>query len=433
MSGLWLHLRNSPIRYALPVLIGLDLAVLFLRNRYWIGVWPATGAAAQLPAYLIGVVVAGAAAWAASAPTRHALAEQLSAARVHPVRLEVHRLGATVILLLIPYLVGQAVAFGATARTFPPGVHLWLGYALLGLFVTLLAVAVGWACGKLLGPVFAALTAALGFLFLLALLSNWRDFIVVTGPPEVAVDATSLGWRLAAVVLFLLALLWLPEPGAARPHRRALALAPAVIPLLVVVTTTDAIVDRHPPGDDATCVAGRTTLCIWPEHEKYVPQLRDLQARIDLLPDAFVPPPRINEVGLETVWSTRPDGALVEVQGSAPYFHVLEGSPWSYAGDIATAINSATFGFQDSGRCTWWERDRLTRADLRRLWVVDMWLWAYLAGQHIPDFRTNAPADMQEAWSEGLDIARRDSRAEQFEWAAGEVSDLRGRYCQPEH
>ena len=45
MRGLWLHLRNSPLRYALPVLIAIDLAVLFLRSHFWIGVWPDTGSA----------------------------------------------------------------------------------------------------------------------------------------------------------------------------------------------------------------------------------------------------------------------------------------------------------------------------------------------------------------------------------------------------
>ncbi|MER7169588.1 hypothetical protein ABT336_26475, partial [Micromonospora sp. NPDC000207] len=49
MKGFWLHLRNSPIRWALPVLVLLDLAVIFLRTRHWMGVWPETGAAAEGP------------------------------------------------------------------------------------------------------------------------------------------------------------------------------------------------------------------------------------------------------------------------------------------------------------------------------------------------------------------------------------------------
>lgn len=53
MRPFWLHLRNCPVRWAVPPLIALDLAVLFLRNRYWLGVWPQAGAAAQLAAYLV--------------------------------------------------------------------------------------------------------------------------------------------------------------------------------------------------------------------------------------------------------------------------------------------------------------------------------------------------------------------------------------------
>ncbi|WP_307961546.1 hypothetical protein [Salinispora arenicola] len=160
MKALWLHVRNSPVRWTLPVFVVLDLAVLFLRSRTWIGVWPETGAAAQLPAYLMGILVAGAAAWAAGAPSRHRLGEQVSASRFPPAVSEGHRLASTIIVLVTPYLTGQIVAFVITARTFPPGVHLFLGYAGLGLFVMLMAVALGWACGLLLdGQVFPALTA----------------------------------------------------------------------------------------------------------------------------------------------------------------------------------------------------------------------------------------------------------------------------------
>ncbi|HEY0698625.1 MAG TPA: hypothetical protein VGD43_12545, partial [Micromonospora sp.] len=84
MSAFRLHLRNCPVRWALPVLVALDLAALFLRSRYWIGVWPETGAAAQVPAYLLAPLVAGAAAWAAAAPVRQRTGEQVAAARVHP-------------------------------------------------------------------------------------------------------------------------------------------------------------------------------------------------------------------------------------------------------------------------------------------------------------------------------------------------------------
>lgn len=428
MSTVWLHLRNSPIRWALPVLVVVDLAVLFLRNRYWIGVWPETGAAAQVPAYLLGIVGAGAAAWSAGAPQRHGLEEQLRAARVQPMVSEAHRLHATVIILLIPYLIGQTVAFAVTARTFPPGVHLWLGYLLLGLFAILLSVALGWACGHLFGPVFAALVAALGFLFLTALLDR-VGFVVVSGRPEVAVDPMPLALRLGSVVALLLVLLWLSAAGVSgQARRRAWVLVPAILPLVVVMFSTNAVADRKQPGNKVTCVRGSTVLCIWPEQEKYLPQLRALSARIDLLPDAFVRPPRINEVGLLKTRYIGPDGKeYLGYEGGPPIFQILEGSPWSYAGDIGTAVTASTFGFQDFQACDW---QKITSSDEPRLWAVGAWLEAFLAGEDSPDYHTNAPTQMQQAWAKGRAIAGNRSRVDQLRWAEGEVNDLRGRYCQ---
>lgn len=424
MSGFWLHVRNSPIRWALPALVAIDLAVLFLRNRFWIGVWPETGAAALVPAYLLGVVGAGAAAWSAGAPARHGLAEQLSAARVHPMAADLHRLGAALVVLLIPYLTGQAVAFAITARTFPPGMHLWFGYVVLGVFVILMAVALGWACGKLLGPVFAALAAAVGFLFLATLLDR-MGFVVVSGRPEVAVDPLPLILRLGSIGVLLLALLWLPAVPTGQHRRRAMMLVPAVLPLAFALVATDAVSERRPPGDRAICVDGRTMLCVWPEHEKYLPQLRELTARVDALPEVFVPPSRINEVGLEETWVIGPDGR--KYLTDSPIFYILEGSPWSYAGDIGKSIAKSTFGFTDSQACNW---ESLTPADGSRIWAVDAWLEAYLVGKGSPDYHTDAPADVQQAWSRGRELARNSSRTEQFRWAEGEVGDLRERYCQ---
>jgi hypothetical protein len=407
------------------VFIIIDLAVLFLRGRYWIGVWPETGTAALAPAYLLGLVGAGAAAWAAAAPARHGLEEQLRAARVHPMLSDAYRLGATFVVVLLPYLIGQAVAFAVTARTFPPGVHIWLGYAVMGVFVLSTAVAVGWACGKMLGPVFAALTAVLAFLFLTTSLAR-AGFVIISGRPEVAVDPVALALRLGAIAVLFLVLLWVSPPGAQRREKRkALALVPAVLPLVAVMASTSAVVERDPPGEREVCINGMTALCIWPEHEKYIPGLRDINARIALLPDVFDPPPRINESGLHKTWHAGRDGDVVLREEGPPFFDIIEGSPWSYAGSIGTAINASTFGFQDFRTCNW---DSLTTADQLRLSAVDAWLEAYLVGDGSPDYQTSAPAQLQEAWLKGRAIAD-GPQAEQLRWAEREVRDLRGRYC----
>ncbi|GAA2218536.1 hypothetical protein ACFY2R_22010 [Micromonospora olivasterospora] len=431
MSGFWLHVRNSPIRWAFPVLVVLDLAVLFLRDRHWIGVWPETGAAGQVPAYLLGVFGAGAAAWSASAPRRQRVEEQLRAARVHPARVEAHRLTAALAVLLVPYLIGQVVAFAVTARTFPPGVHLWLGYVLLGLFAILLAVALGWACGRLLGPVFSAFAAAMGFLFLTVLLDR-VGFVVVSGRPEVAVAPVPLALRLGLVVALLLVTLWLAGSEALRQRRRrAAALLPVALSLLVVMGATAVVADREPPGDQVLCLDGSTRLCIWPEHEKYLPELREINARIDDLPGAFKRPPLISEIGLVKSSYIGPDGTKhLDYEAESPVFHILEGSRWSYAGDIGKAITSATFAFQDLRTCDWME---ITEPDQSQLAAIDKWLEAYLAGGGSPDYHTNAPEALQQAWTKGRAVAADLSRTDQFRWAEEEVNDLRGRYCRPGH
>lgn len=432
MSAFWLHVRNSPIRWALPALVVLDVAVLFLRNRHWIGVWPETGAAAQVPAYLLGVVVAGAAAWAASAPRRHGIEEQLRAARVHPTHIEAHRLAATLAVLLTPYLIGQAVAFTVTAPTFPPGVHLWLGYVLLGLFVILLAVALGWACGRLLSPIFAAFAAALGFLFLTVLFDRFGGFVVVSGRPEVTVAPVPLALRLGLVVALLMGALWLASAVVPRQRRRrGFALLPVALSLVAVMSTTAVVADREPPGDKALCLDGSTRLCIWPEHEKYLPGLREVNARIDRLPASFKRPPLITEFGLVKTHYIGSDGAIYSYDDiEAPIFHILEGSRWSYASDISTAIASTTFGFQDFQACDWSD---ITEPEQFRLLAVNKWLEAYLAGGGSPDYHTNAPDETQQAWAKGRAVAANLSLADQFRWAEGEVRDLRGRYCRTGH
>lgn len=429
MKALWLHVRNSPVRWTLPVFVVLDLAVLFLRSRTWIGVWPETGAAAQLPAYLMGILVAGAAAWAAGAPSRHRLGEQVSASRFPPAVSEGHRLASTIIVLVTPYLTGQIVAFVITARTFPPGVHLFLGYAGLGLFVMLMAVALGWACGLLLdGQVFPALTAVMGF-FLLAAALGRTGSIVLTGPPESTVDPIALMLRLGLVTALMLALIWLPATDRDRPSgRKALVAAIAALPLVATVVGTRPVVDREQPGTNVICLDGASKICIWPEHEKYLPQLQKLNARISLLPATFVPPPLINEAGITKTRYIGPDGKeYISYGGGPPIFYIFDGSPWSYADDIGNAINKSTFGFNDDQNCDWQE---LSQSDQERIWAVDKWMETYLVGDGAPDYQTDASNEMQVAWSKGREIASR-ARVDQFRWAEQEVRDVRARYCQP--
>ncbi|WBB94899.1 MULTISPECIES: hypothetical protein [unclassified Solwaraspora] len=425
MRILWLHIRNSPIRVAVPILIALDLAVLFLRSNFWIGSWPETGAAAQVPAYLVGILGAGAAAWAAGATNRHGLDEQISTASVRTHRLEAHRLGSTAIILLAPYLTGQAVAFAITARSFPPGVQVWAGYFLLGIFVTLFATAIGWLIGKLFTPVFAAMTASVGFLFLLALLDRAGGFIVVSGHPNAMIDPLGITFRMLTIAALIVGLAWIPT----KPSRTRLPVAAALITTILMVigvaVARPLVVDREPIGSNALCTNGTVTICIWPEHKKYLSSITGISARIDQLPAEFERPERIIQFGVERTVRID-DGVIYEIEEASPHFYILEGSPWSYASDIANAIVTATFPGHSGAACIW---DSLTSADQARLSTLNAWLETYLAGNGQPDYQTNAPDHMQEAFAAGRAIANDLRQDQQFDWAQREVGEIHGRYC----
>lgn len=420
----WLHLRNSPIRWALPAMIGLNLALLFFRSRYWIGVWPETGAAGQMGTYFVGALGAGAAAWAAGAPTRHRLQEQLVAARVRAITVEAYRLAATVAVLLVPYLVGQAVAVAFTAWSSPPGFQLWAGYFALGLVAMLLAVCWGWILGKLLGSIFASLTAAVGWLVLIILAEDYLGITInaLRGPPERMVDPVAVGLQLAMLVILLATLPLLAKTSRILGHvRPAFMPAVAAIGVVAVMSATTTIVDREPIRDRAHCVQGeRTMLCVWPEHEKYVPLLEQVNERIDALPESLIVPPRMNEHGVERTQFIDDEGYINTIEGLPPTFVIIEGSPWSYTGAIAGAIMSETWG--DCFR-----RDR-TDADRLRTHALSAWLNAYLVGSGSPDFSTNAPPDVEAAWAEGRAMAEA-SLTEQFAWVEREITDLRQSYC----
>lgn len=375
-------------------------------------------------AYFLGAVGAGAAAWAAAAPIRHGLGEQLAAARAHPAVIEAYRLAATAVVLLVPYVVGCAVGFGLTARTFPPGVHLWLGYVTLGVFAILLATCWGWALGKLFGSVYAALAAVLSWFLFLSAFDNSVGFAVVSGPPEVTVDPMVMGLRLGTVALLLVTLVWMSPLSWLRERpTRALAPAAAGGVLAVVLAMTTPVVDREPPGE-VICVQGRMELCIWPEHEKYLPLLADVSARIDALPDAFYLPPRMNEYGVERVNYVDEEGVIRENPGTLPYFLILEGSPWSLAGEITTAIMYETWR-----SCDEHPSDAPAASQRQRSNALYGWLEAYLAGAGEPDYATNAPSEFQRGWAAGREIANTLPVAEQLTWAEQEVREIRD-HCQ---
>jgi hypothetical protein len=193
------------------------------------------------------------------------------------------------------------------------------------------------------------------------------------------------------------------------------------------MTNSRVVTEREPPGRNVICVDGAISLCIWPEHNKYLPMLRTLNERIATLPPSFTRPVKMNEFGITQNHHVDERGHLVYIDdpGLAPIFYILEGSIWSSAGNIANAIMSATFEYTNPA-CGWVTQ---TDADAAILSTLSAWLETYLAGGGRPDYHSDAPDAMQKAWAVGRSVANDKPQKEQFTWAEREVRDLRGRHC----
>ncbi|GGJ93475.1 hypothetical protein GCM10010123_24170 [Pilimelia anulata] len=400
----------------------LDLAVLLLRgSHHWIGSWPATGAAAQLPAFFLSMLAAGAAAWSAGSTTRHRLEEQLTAASKSRVRSEAYRLCATLILMLIPYLAGQALAFGLTAWTFPSGLTLWFGYFLMGTTLLLLSTAWGWLFGKHLGAAFAAVCASLSWVMavLFFLMSSTDGIVVVSGPVWQQVDNSGALVRTLTAIGLCVAVVWIPDIARRKRQQFApLYSLTLVVAVCFVIGNTTGIIDRKRPANPL-CTDGAVTICLWPEHEKYLPMVQAISNRIDRLPEGFALPTRLQEKGVGPADSSDDQSRYPDAHGE---FLIIEGSRWSVASSVSTAIVKETFANCDWGAI---QSARDIRPD-----AIASWTEWFIAGGGGRDYRTSGEMDdLHRAWQLAADISRDLPPDGQAAWVRRELVDLKARYC----
>ncbi|QOV35646.1 hypothetical protein IM697_37255 [Streptomyces ferrugineus] len=421
MKAFLLHLRASYIKWTLLALVVLDLAFLFLRTNFWIGIWPETGAAAQVPAFFLSILASGAAATASGFRATRNLEEQFSAASLSKSRIELHRLGALVAVFLAPYLIGHAVAFVMTARTFPPGAELWFGYVLMGASTIFLAAGWGWAIGKLLSPIMAALCSVLSWIIVVSTLGSSTDMIVTSGPPWRMVDLTSVSLRLLVATAFLFTITWLPS----RINRTSLRepslaiTACAVVAVGATIVSTTAVVDRQAPTR-LHCIDGAIEICLWPEHEKYIPIAKSTNERVASLPSGFKVPKRLSEYGTKKIISKGPTGTTVETGGD---FDISEGSRWALALGIADAVTAETFQ-----NCDW---NKVRENEDYTADVINHWIETYLAGGGSPDYKigAGAPPKLLEEFEEASRVANTLPEEKQLKWLEGKVNHMNQNYC----
>ncbi|MER8235904.1 ABC transporter permease [Streptomyces sp. NPDC094049] len=299
------ELRRSPLLTAFPVMIAVDLAVLFGRSRYWIGVWPEASAAAQIVTLFLGPVLAGVSAWQAGRSSRAGMPEFLLAAARPGWQIEAQRLAATLTLGFLAYGIGCLTAAAVSLGEAGPG-FLWPSYLLLGAATLIIFASVGHLAGRWWpSPGFTPVVCALGCF--ISMLGLPFKFNVLAGTPDTHVSPAPLAVRLfLALALAVLAVTAPPRRNKAErqiSHRRlprptrAVVLGSAVCALVALAAAPSmgelrverAASETSPLCDRADESAPR--VCVWPEHRKYLPELTRIAQRLDRPSQAWVKAP----------------------------------------------------------------------------------------------------------------------------------------------
>ncbi|MFJ4854101.1 ABC transporter permease [Streptomyces sp. NPDC088730] len=328
MNAYRIELRRSPLLTAFPVMIAVDLLVLFGRSRYWIGVWPEASAAAQVVTLFLGPVLAGVSAWQAGRSSRSGMPEAVLGAARPAWRIEAVRLAATLTLGFLAYAIGCLTAAVISFDAAGPG-FLWPSYLLLGGSTLIIFASVGHLAGRWWPSVaFTPAVCALGcFISMLALPFK---FNVLAGPPEEHLRLFPVIVRLLfALALAALAVTAPPLRGSVERqmsrhrtpwHIRGVAAGAAAVSLLALVAVPAAgelRVERPATATTPVCERaeeGAPRVCVWPEHRKYLNDLTRMAQRLDQSPLPWLKAPRtFYEFGLKR--TTRGDGGFDIAEG----------------------------------------------------------------------------------------------------------------------
>ncbi|MFF0450837.1 ABC transporter permease [Streptomyces sp. NPDC004609] len=316
-----IELRRSPLLTAFPVMIAVDLLVLFGRSRYWIGVWPEASVAAQVVTLFLGPVLAGVSAWQAGRSSRAGMPESLLAAARPGWRIQAARLAATLTLGFLAYVVGCLTATAVSFGDAGPG-FLWPSYLLLGASTLIIFASVGHLAGRWWpSAAFTPVVCALGcFISMLALPFK---FNVLAGPPDQHLRPLPVAVRLlCALALAALAVTAPPLRRSAErqmprhgtpPHIRGAAIGSAAATLIALAAAPAAgelRVERPVPATAPLCERaerGAPRVCVWPEHRKYLPELTRMAQRLGRSAQPWLKSPDVfHEFGLRrTKWGDR--------------------------------------------------------------------------------------------------------------------------------
>jgi hypothetical protein len=413
MTSLIIELRRSPMRWWFPVLVAVDLAMLLLRSRTWIGVWPQASAAAQLPTFYFGMALAAGAAWSAGRVAR-AEAEELLLQMPRPAwQREGVNLAAVWLYGLAAYLVGVVVAAVLSFGSAGPG-FLWLSYLILGLSMITLSAGIGHLAGRLFRSRFVAPLVAVPLVFLNTFLRQGQDhvFYVLSGPVQVGVSAAPLAARLAvALTVAALAVTIIPLAERADARRTPRRYAPSaiagglVIAAVAALATTGPLRYARPAPARPLCSADTPRVCVWREDRKYLPIASQMAHRLGVLPaDLITVPATFYEQGLRSGSEAGTD------------FNTIFDT-WSIAQNMAFTVSSATVS---DANCT--ISDANQHRYITAVFEFDQWLTERAFGARQPSDIHGGPPGIDQAAIAQL-ITKPESQ--QADWASQRLQVIR--------
>lgn len=334
---LWTEVKRSPLRWWWPLLVLLDLAVLFGRADWWVGEWPQASVETQIAAFYIAPLVAASAAWSAGRRYRDRTASLVEASARPAWQVEATQLLATVVYGIAVYVVGAAVAAGVSLADGGGGVgFLWPGYLALGGALIVASVAFGhiagsWSSSQFLAPV----TTALAAFVVIAWMGGGLGLFVLNGAPDLVPMRSAVAWRVAAALVAVALAVTVSRPrGPVRWSRNGMRLAAAVTAAAFAATVAGAQRagavqgQRTPPASDAAvCTSGHPALCLWPDDAKYRPQAQAMTARLQVLQADGI---KVSDIYYERGLRGPDPGGLD--------FYVMEGSLWDAAETIGDEI-----------------------------------------------------------------------------------------------
>ncbi|RBQ12881.1 hypothetical protein DQE82_03725 [Micromonospora sp. LHW51205] len=416
----FIEMRRSPLRWWLPFLVLVDVSMLFSRSTEWIGVWPQTSAAAQLPVFYFAIILAAGAAWASGRVYRSETTENMAAAASPPWRREAIQLATTVVYGLMPFLVGTVVAAVTTAIGDSPRGFLWPGYLVLATVLIVCTCALGHLLGRtiqskiaapLIGPVVVFMIVGFGVL-------PFLELAVLSGAPQFKVELAPMLARLALAAALVGAALSAGGTAAGRSwswfgrgyqfqHAAYLASAGAVVLSLVLIYVAGPLRSARPAPEEPLCSDSTPKVCVWPEQRVHLARMVPVAERLGALSAVLVVPGTFYEEGLRGPLGSNSDFALVLGDWAAT------------RGMVSTSLND-TFGVP---AC-----EPMNDLDLQRnaeaFTILKEWIVARVYGPKPSDIHGGFEYDEEE-----LTRVLASSESQQVDWARSKIAIVRETTC----